>query len=117
MRLICKINNLKTCFDKGITYLIQSQNNNGSWSEMNDAYYTATALKTLCLQKKHNEEIDKGISFLLNNIDADGAWKSSQPIWRFYDNEGDTWTSFDVNHVIATSVCVEALKNAVSLKA
>lgn len=102
---------LQSCFEKGINFLISTQNENGSWSETEDTYFTALSINTLCLNKNNIEQINKAINFLLGKQEINGSWKTSQKIWVFYDQEGDNWSAFDVNAIISSSTCINALKN------
>ena len=102
---------VQSCFDRGINFLVEKQNKNGSWGEMEDTYYTALSINTLSLNKNNTEQINKAVNFLLAKQEENGSWKTSNIIWQFHDQEGDTWSAFDVNAVISSSACVEALKN------
>ena len=103
---------LQPCFDKGISFLVKSQNKNGSWGENGDVYCTAMAMKTLCTGKNNIAERNNAINYLLNAQHQNSSWKTSEIIWQFHDHEGDLWRALDTNNVITTAVCVEALKNS-----
>ncbi len=107
---------MQPCFDKGMSFLVKSQNKNGSWGENGDVYCTAMAIKAMCTNKNNITERNNTINYLLNTQHQNGSWKTTEKIWQFHDQEGDLWSAFDTNDVITTAVCVEALKNSLESK-
>jgi hypothetical protein len=116
MSLLNKTGRVEHCFAKGIKFLTQTQNENGSWGDSGDAYLSAMALKGLCMKQPASREVEKGVEYLLDNIQAEGSWSTNQNIWKFCDSEGDVWQAYDKNHVIATSLCVDALKTYMNIE-
>jgi hypothetical protein len=115
MSLLKKTGQLKSCFDKGMLFLMRSQNENGSWGTDPDAYLSAMALKALCLNQQPLEEAKKGVHYLMDTMQKDGSWNTKQIIWEFHDNNGDVWRALDNHRVIATAVCVAALKSCLEI--
>ena len=108
MSLLKKTGTLTNCYNKGRKYIQDAQNVNGSWGPDNE-YFSAMALKALCLDNVLTEDILKGVYYIIGSMAADGSWKTPHPIWEFHDNDGDIWRAYDSNHIIATSLCVEVL--------
>lgn len=112
MSLLKKTHCENACFSRGMAFIFRAQNANGSWGSPNDPYLTAMALKTLCLQNsaEYESKAVDATRYLLTNQNSDGSWATDEKVWVFHDNEGDIWQAFDVNRVISTASCIEALK-------
>ena len=100
--------------EKSVTFLLSSQNNDGSWGNPGNAYETSLALKSLATLNISNDQFWKGIKFLLNSQNNNGSWQNSTIIWEyiFQQNPLVIWQAFDKNMVISTSLSIGALKDA-----
>lgn len=109
LALLCSSGKLKEERDGGITFLLSSQESDGSWG--GNAYETALALNSLAVCSTYNEQYRKGVGFLLGSQGADGSWSASEPVWEFHF-QGDILEGLDSERVITTSLAVKALKSA-----
>jgi hypothetical protein len=73
-------------------------------------YSISQILSTLSKFDNNDKLIKKGLKCLLAIQNKDGSWGNSDVFWSFNDKFGNTWMSYDVNKVIATSSCLNALK-------
>jgi len=116
MSLLHQTKTLGERYSKGMNYVLSAQNENGSWGVSDgDAYLSALALKTLCLDKNLSDNVMRGLAYLLATINDEGYWKTNQMIWNFHDHDGDIWMAYDSNDVIATSLCVEVFKQCLEI--
>ena len=66
------------------SYLIQVQNQNGSWhnphENQSNAFYTALAIKALLVvdAQIYKNQIEKGIAWLITNQTEDGSWHTNR---------------------------------------
>ncbi len=111
LSLLSHFDKLPQSKERGIQFLQESQNDDGSWGSNSDCYETALALKCLLLYCPPNKQIHKGIEFLLKTQQTDGAWLSERIIWEFYGQNEDVWQAKDTNHIVTTSLCLSAIKN------
>ena len=98
---------------KAIEGIIKSQKADGSFGSSSDPLATAFALKSLQIAGYEGESIDRGIKFLLEKQTFKGYWKSDSVIWKFHHDDGDIWTAYDSNHIIATAMCMSVLRNSI----
>lgn len=110
MDLLQKIKVLQPSFEKGMKYILFTQNSDGGWGTHSNSYSTALALKILELDFRHHEQINKAIKYLLHSMHSDGSWSTTERIWEFHDLDGDIWSAYDNQKVITTALCVDALK-------
>lgn len=114
MGVLCAAENKYSEIDKGLKFILSTQNPDGSWGEPGNPYDTALAIKTLsrCHQPE-NPVIQKGIAFLLQTQTKDGFWEHSQPIWKYIVTQKPfvIWSIYDNNHVLTTALVVQALGN------
>lgn len=112
LRLLCAAGQLRKQVEKGVQFIITSQNRDGSWGSVSNAYDTALALNSLlaCGYSKE-KQIKKGIDYLLSQQVPQGYWKTNSVIWS-YDHQNAPlvrWSAYDSEHVITTALVVRAL--------
>lgn len=95
---------------RGLRFLEQSQNGDGSWGEVGNAYETALALNSLAFHESIDDRFLQGLTFIANRQNADGSWDHDGTIWEFHDVGNDVWRARDANRVVTTSLCVSALR-------
>jgi squalene-hopene cyclase-like protein len=95
--------------EKGIGFLTRSQNPDGSWGEGSGPLETAYAIKGLRCVGAGGKTVTRGREFLVGNQREDGSWASDSIIWEFHESSNDVWQAKDVNHVVTTALCVDAL--------
>jgi len=111
---LCRADKLDESKEKGINFIINSQNDDGSWGKPGNSYETALALNSLAVCEVINEQFGKGILFLLKNQLKDGSWKNSEVIWEYYSQQDPLviWRAYDDNKIVVSSLCIKALKKA-----
>lgn len=114
LKLLSLSGEYKDITEKAVNFLLNSQNNDGSWGKPGNAFDTSLALKSLASLNISNEEFWKGIEFLLNSQNKNGSWKNPTVIWNyiFRQNPLIIWQAFDNNMIISTAVSISALKDA-----
>lgn len=116
LTLICGFGGKKEAIDRGIRFLSDSQNPDGSWGSPSSPYETALALNAIrsCTNKIDPMEFTKGISYLLSKQQPDGSWHTDSIIWKYLvsDATGVLWNAYDANNAVTTSLVVNALKGA-----
>lgn len=95
---------------RGIEFLTDVQNSDGSWGKDSDPYETSLALHGLDAVAAAPEAAARGREFLSATQLEDGSWKSDRVIWEFHESPTDLWQARDANRVVATSLCVGALR-------
>lgn len=111
LKLLCATGALPKQVKKGIDFVLSSQNNNGSWGKPGNPYETALALNSLatCHHVTSKNTIQKGIAYLLSTQNKGGYWEMPGAFFVFFCN--NTATYYDSQHVVATGLAVQALKN------
>ena len=104
--------NLDACRQRGVRFLCDSQNEDGSWGSPGDPYETALAVNGLYAAEFREAHFCQGIGYLTRTIEDVGCWASDKPIWEFPAGRDDLWTAFDKNNVIVTALSLLALKRA-----
>jgi len=114
LRLLSFSENYNDVKEKAINFLLNSQNDNGSWGSPGNAYETSLALKSLAILNVPDEQFWKGINFLLNSQNNDGSWKNSTVVWKYIRQQNPlvVWQAFDSNMIISTAFSISALKEA-----
>lgn len=97
---------------RGIRFLVDSQNKDGSWGEGSDPYETALALNGLLVRGQSEACVARGTRFLLHTMREDGSWETDRRIWEYHDRNQDVWIARDHHRVVVTSLAVMALRRA-----
>lgn len=97
--------------DKGINFILNTQNTNGSWGkDSGNNFETALALVSLKVCKQNGKQMNDGKNFLTKQQNANGSWTSeNEALWTFSPKENEKWVSY-VNDVLSTSLAIMALK-------
>ena len=67
----------------GISFILRTQNQDGSWGSPSGSYETALPLNALASCNRLGEAYQKGLLFLLNNQMKDGSWQTYGIIWEY----------------------------------
>jgi hypothetical protein len=110
MELIQRLDGFQPQSEKCLRFLTTTQNTDGSWGDAGNPYETALAVKAFASHAPGAGEVSRGLDFLVAAQNDDGSWHSDNVIWESRSDAADIWRSRDVNHVIATSLCVAALR-------
>jgi len=98
--------------ERALSFIAESQNEDGSWGSGGDALETALAVAALAGRSDHAESQRRGIESLLATIAEDGSWSSPACIWQFHAGDGDVWRAFDRHRTFVTARCMTALRRA-----
>jgi len=114
LNILCAPKKFKNSIEKGIEFITNTQNLDGSWGSPGNAYETSLALNSLATCNIFNNQFKKGIVFLQNNQNINGSWQSPNILWQYYHNQEPLviWKAYDINNIITTSLAVKALKEA-----
>ena len=110
LELLARVRFCEEQKEKGLTFISESQNQDGSWGEPGNPYETALALKSLGFHKIESAQSDKAIVYLIENQEEDGSWSTENVIWKFHERANDVWISRDTHKTLVTSLCISALK-------
>lgn len=109
MRLLHRMRQTQSAeFKKGISFLLHSQEDDGSW--MGNSYHTGLALAALTLDDAADEQKQRAVRYLLQQQRDDGSWEYNSVIWQFPDRGGEMWLASDNHRVVTTAICAEALQ-------
>lgn len=98
--------------DRALSFIVESQNDDGSWGEGGDPYETALATVALAGHPAHSTALRRGVEHLLSSVAEDGSWTSRSCIWAFHANEGDVWRAYDGHRAFVSARCMTALRRA-----
>ncbi|HET9393877.1 MAG TPA: hypothetical protein VFO29_10220 [Candidatus Rubrimentiphilum sp.] len=97
---------------RALSFIVQTQNADGSWGTQSDPYEAALAVAALAGRPEHKTAMDAGVDYLLSSMAPDGSWASQACVWEFQAGEGDVWRAFDVHRVYVTARCLTALRRS-----
>jgi hypothetical protein len=98
--------------DRARSFIVGSQNADGSWGADSDPYETALAVAALACHQTHAAATDRGVEFLLSAMAGDGSWSSPACIWEFHAAEDDVWRAYDTHRAFISARCLFALRRA-----
>lgn len=95
----------------GISFILRTQNQDGSWGSPAGSYETALPLNALASCNRLGEAYQKGLLFLPNNQMKDGSWQTYGIIWEYVwrDDPKVVWKAHDSNRIITTSLAAEGI--------
>jgi hypothetical protein len=100
--------------ERAFSYIVDSQNADGSWGADGDPYDTALAVAALAGRRAHAGTIRRGVEHLLSTMSEDGSWRSLACVWEFHANEHDVWRAYDTHRAFVSARCMTALRRAAS---
>ena len=98
--------------ERTLSFIVGSQNSDGSWGEDSDPYETALAVAALAGHPAHVVAMHRGVEHLLSSMGRDGSWTSRTCVWEFHAEESDVWRAFDTHGAFVTARCLIALRRA-----
>ncbi|MEA3002711.1 MAG: squalene-hopene/tetraprenyl-beta-curcumene cyclase [Sphingomonadales bacterium] len=98
--------------ERAISFILESQNSDGSWGADGDPYETALAVAALAGHKAHAAATRRGVEHLLAAMAEDGSWTSSACIWEFHADARDVWRAYDTYRTFVSARCLIALRCA-----
>ncbi len=98
--------------ERALSFIVGSQNSDGSWGADGDPYETALAVAALAGHQAHATPIHRGVEYLLSTMAPDGSWASTACIWEAYWTEHDIWRGYDQHRTYITARCLVALRRA-----
>lgn len=96
---------------RALSFIIRSQNSDGSWGVDSDPYETALAVTALSGQEAYEPVMRRGVEHLLSTMAADGSWSSKTAIWEWLGADG-LWYGYDEDRAFVTACCLTALRRA-----
>jgi hypothetical protein len=99
-----------TATDRALSFVVESQNADGSWGVGSDPYETALAIAMLAGHGAHAAAISRGVEYLLAVMAEDGSWTSRACIWEFPMRTGDIWRGYDTHRAFVSARCSIALR-------
>ena len=97
---------------RALSFIVETQNDDGSWGASGDPYETALAVAALAGDPKHEAAMQRGVEHLLASMAADGSWTSPACVWEFHADEHDLWRAHDTNRAYVSARCMTALRRA-----
>jgi hypothetical protein len=98
--------------ERALSFIVASQNADGSWGAPGDPCATALAVAMLTEHQVHAAATRRGVQYLLSTMAADGSWTSAACVWEFHANEQDVWRAYDTHRAFVTARCMIALRRA-----
>ena len=98
--------------ERALSFIIGSQNADGSWGADSDPYETALAVAALAGDPADTAAMRGGIEHLLSTMAGDGSWTSRACIWEFQANEQDVWRAYDTHRAFVSACCMIGLRRA-----
>lgn len=98
--------------ERALTFIVGSQNADGSWGAASDPYETALAVAALAGHPAQAAAIRRGVEYLLSTMAPDGSWASGACIWEAYWTEQDIWRGYDTHRAYISARCLIALRRA-----
>ena len=111
LRFLCLGQSLNHSIERGVSFIVESQNEDGSWGSPGTVYESALALNGLAACKTGLIEYKKGVHYLLKEQNGNGSWSDDSVIWEYYFKPDEKWRAYDANHVVVTALSVRALNN------
>ena len=100
----------KAATERALSFIVETQNPDGSWGTPSDPYETALALAALAGCGAHAAAAGRGVEYLLTTMAEDGSWSSPACIWEFPANDGEVWRAYDTDRALISSRCSIALR-------
>ena len=97
---------------RALSFIIGSQNADGSWGTNSDPYETALAVAALAGHQAHAAATRRGVEHLLSTMAGDGSWTSGACVWESHWNEHDVWRGYDTHRAFVSARCTIALRRA-----
>ncbi|HEU0146995.1 MAG TPA: hypothetical protein VFR21_08970 [Bradyrhizobium sp.] len=101
-----------TAVGRALSFIVGSQNADGSWGTNSDPYETALAVAALAAHPAHAIAMRRGVEHLLSTMAGDGSWQSGACVWEAHWNEQDIWRGYDTHRAYTTARCLIALRRA-----
>jgi hypothetical protein len=98
--------------ERGLSFIVGSQNADGSWGADSDPYETALAVAALAGHERHAAATCKGVEYLLATMAEDGSWTSRACLWEFHRDECDIWRAYDTHRAFVSARSMIALRRA-----
>ena len=98
--------------ERALSFIVGSQNVDGSWGADSDSYETALAVAALAGHQAHMATTRRGVAHLLSTMAGDGSWTSRACVWEFHAEEGDVWRAYDTHGAFVSARCMIALRRA-----
>lgn len=98
--------------ERALSFIVGSQNADGSWGADSDPHETALAVAALAGRPAHAEATHRGVEYLLSTMAQDGSWASGACIWEAYWTEHDIWRGYDTHRAYISARCLIALRRA-----
>jgi hypothetical protein len=98
--------------ERALSFVVDSQNADGSWGMNSDPYETALAVAALAGHPAQAMAIQRGVEHLLSTMASDGSWKSGACVWESHWNELDIWRGYETHLAYTTAWCLIALRRA-----
>lgn len=111
--LLARMGRMQNQQKRGLTFVRETQNRDGSWGSPANPYETALALIALQTSGLKMPEIAIGVEWLLQQQQADGSWNTGQIIWKYPASPTSEWVAYDRHRVLATAFCLRALRNSI----
>jgi 1,4-dihydroxy-2-naphthoate octaprenyltransferase len=98
--------------ERALSFIVGSQNADGSWGAASDPYDTALAVAALAGHPAHAAATRRGVEHLLSTMAGDGSWRSVACVWEFHASEHDVWRAYDTHRAFVSAQCLIALRRA-----
>jgi 1,4-dihydroxy-2-naphthoate octaprenyltransferase len=98
--------------ERALSFIVGSQNADGSWGAEGDPYETALAVAAFAGHPAHAATTRRGVEHLLSTMAGDGSWMSGACVWEAYWNEHDIWRGYDSHRAFVSARCMIALRRA-----
>ena len=95
---------------RALSFIVGSQNADGSWGADGDPYETALAVAALAGYPVHATATRRGVEHLLSTMALDGSWSSRACVWQFHAGDRDIWQAYDGHRVYVSARCTTALR-------
>jgi hypothetical protein len=95
---------------RGLEFVRESRNRDGTWGAPGCPYETALALNTLQTSGEREPGAGAAVRALLGSQARDGSWSTRKVIWRFRYSPTEDWLAYDSNRVVTTALAVQALR-------
>jgi len=113
--LLCKTGRREDTRSKGIDFLRESRNPDGSWGRPGGVYETSLALNAMAACVVIDDAFRKGIAWLLTQQSPDGSWRDEKIVlWEYTYREDPPvlWRAYDTGGVVTTPLALKALRSA-----
>lgn len=111
MELIERLGGFAEQESRTVSFLVESQNSDGSWGNPGNPYETALALKVCSSRPDSPDAVGCGLAYLAETQQEDGSWRFDGDVWEFHASKEDVWRSQDTYGVITTSLCLDAFRS------